>query len=168
VERFVIRIYRERYGAEVARLAPVLVARRDAAGDLVAAAGFRPGGSEAFFLERYLPRPAHDLICAPRSQIVEVGHLASNRAGEGRKLVLQMAPLLASHGFRWVVGTLTEELRHLFLRLGIAPQALGVASPALLGDEAACWGSYYEHHPVVLAGAIEPALQALSRRRSAS
>jgi hypothetical protein len=167
VERFITRIYRERYGAEVARLAPVLVARRDAGGVLVAAAGFRPGESGAFFLERYLSRPADDLLGAPRSQIVEVGHLASDRAGEGRKLVLQLAPLLASHGFRWVVSTLTEELRHLFLRLGIAPQALGVASPALLGDEAACWGSYYEHHPVVLAGAIEPAMQALSRRRSA-
>jgi hypothetical protein len=64
-----------------------------------------------------------------------------------------------------VVGTLTEELRHLFVRLGIAPLALGVADPALLGAEAVHWGTYYDHRPLVLAGQLDVALQALSRRR---
>lgn len=163
-ERFIAGVYREHYGADVTQFAPLLVARRDAVGTLVAAAGFRPADSGPLFLERYLARPVHERLAAPRARIVEVGHLAATRAGEGRKLVLQLAPLLAGHGFQWVVGTLTEELRHLFLRLGIAPIALGVADPALLGGEAARWGSYYDHHPVVLAGAIEPALQALARR----
>lgn len=164
VERFVAEVYREHYGADVTQFAPLLVARRDGEGTLVAAAGFRPADTEPLFLERYLDRPVHESLAAPRARIVEVGHLASARAGEGRKLVLQLAPLLAGYGFQWVVGTLTEELRHLFLRLGLAPQALGVADPTLLGDEAARWGRYYDHHPVVLAGAIAPALQALARR----
>ena len=166
VEGFIAGIYREHYGADVTQFAPLLVARRDNAGTLVAAAGFRPADSGALFLERYLERPVHESLAAPRARIVEVGHLAAARAGEGRRLVLQLAPLLAGRGFQWVVGTLTEELRHLFLRLGIAPMALGVADPALLGAEAARWGRYYDHHPVVLAGALEPALQALARRRA--
>lgn len=163
-ERFIAAVYRDRYGAEVEHFAPMLVTRRDADGTLVAAAGFRPGASGALFLERYLDRPVHESLAVARDGVVEVGHLAATRAGEGRRLVLQMAPMLASRGFQWVVCTLTEELRHLFLRLGIAPRALGVADPDALGDEAARWGRYYDHRPLVLAGALEPALQALIRR----
>ena len=99
-----------------------------------------------------------------RPRIVEVGHLAASRAGEGRRLVLLLGPHLAALGFHWVVSTLTEELRHLFMRLGIAPLALGVADPAVLGAEAVHWGSYYDHRPVVLAGQIDLALKALARR----
>jgi hypothetical protein len=164
VEHFIAAIYRERFGAELRHFAPLLVARRDEAGTLVAAAGFRPADGGALFLERYLEQPVHQTLAVPRERIVEVGHLAAARAGEGRKLVLQLAPLLAGRGFQWVVGTLTEELRHLFVRLGLAPQALGVADPAMLGDEAAAWGRYYDHRPLVLAGAIEPARHALARR----
>jgi hypothetical protein len=164
VERFVAGIFRERFGADLHAFAPLLVARRDAAGTLVAAAGTRAASGGALFLERYLERPVHDLLAVPRGRIVEVGHLAAARAGEGRKLILQLAPQLAGRGFQWVVGTLTEELRSLFLRLGIAPLVLGVADPALLGGEAARWGRYYDHRPLVLAGALEPALQVLARR----
>lgn len=168
VERFISGIYREHYAADVRGFAPLLVARRDGAGTLVAAAGYRPASGGPLFLERYLERPVHDSLATGRHRIVEVGHLAAARAGEGRKLILQLGPHLASCGFQWVVSTLTEELRHLFLRLGIAPQALGVADPALLGDDAARWGSYYDHHPVVLAGPIGPALQALARRAASA
>lgn len=168
VERFVAGVYREHYAANVDAFAPHLVARRDGAGTLTAAAGFRPADAGPLFLERYLDRPVHEVLGAPRSRIVEVGHLAAVRAGEGRKLILQLGPHLAGLGFQWVVSTLTEELRHLFLRLGIAPQALGVADPAVLGADAARWGRYYDHHPVVLAGAIDPALQALARRQGAA
>lgn len=168
VEAFIAGIYREHYGADLDHFAPLLVARRDATGTLLAAAGYRAADSGPLFLERYLDRPVHETLGAGRGRIVEVGHLAAARAGEGRKLILQLGPHLAGRGFQWVVSTLTEELRHLFLRLGIAPRALGVADPALLGDDAARWGRYYEHHPVVLAGAIGPALQALARRAVAA
>jgi hypothetical protein len=97
---------------------------------------------------------------------VEVGHLAAQKAGEGRRLILLLGPHLAERGLQWVVSTLTEELRRLFVRLGVIPLALGVADPALLGEDAAHWGSYYAHHPVVLAGQIGPALAALSRPRA--
>ena len=172
VEHFIHGIYRERYGADLRRFAPVLVSLRDADGALTAAIGYRAADEEALFLERYLHAPVEQLLAddtgaVPRARIVEVGHLAAGRSGEGRRLITLMGPHLAAQGFHWVVSTLTEELRHLFLRLGIAPLALGVADPAALGADAAGWGSYYDHHPVVLAGQIEPALQRLQRSRTA-
>jgi hypothetical protein len=172
VESFIQAIYAACYGAHVRDFMPTLVALHDDDGQLMAAAGYRGAGEHALFLERYLDRPvelmlAGDQATAPaRERIVEVGHLAAARAGQGRRLILQLGPHLAGQGFDWVVSTLTQELRHLFLRLGIVPVPLGLADPALLGAEAAAWGSYYAHHPLVLAGPIAPALQALAQRRS--
>jgi hypothetical protein len=172
VERFVRRVYAERYGADVRRFAPWLVALRDEAGELVAAAGFRPAAGGPLFLERYLPGPVETLLAdeaaahPAREQVVEVGHLAAARPGEGRRLILMLGPLLSERGFQWVVSTLTEELRHLFVRLGITPIALGVADPSRLGADAARWGSYYDHHPLVLAGHLDAALRVLARRRA--
>lgn len=172
VEAFIRGVYRERYGADVRQFAPVLVSLVDDDGELVAAAGYRAADLGPLFLERYLGAPVEGLLggggAAPaRSRIVEVGHLAAGRAGEGRRLILLLGPHLAAQRFQWVVSTLTEELRLLFLRLGIAPLALGVADPSVLGAEVAAWGSYYDHHPVVLAGPIEAALQMLARRKAA-
>lgn len=170
VEQFIQGVYRERYSADVQQFSPTLVSLHNAQGDIVSAAGLRAASQEPLFLERYLDAPVQTRLAKlgyavpRRAQIVEVGHLASNQAGSGKSLILQLAPILAAQGFQWVVCTLTEELRHLFLRLGLAPLALGVADPELLGTVASGWGSYYDHHPVVLAGQLDLALQALSRR----
>ena len=168
VEQFIHDVYARRFGADVRQFAPVLVSRREAAdGPLVVAAGSRFAGSGPLFLERYLHAPVQTLLGAatpPREGIVEVGHLAAARAGEGRRLILLLGPHLAERGAQWVVSTLTEELRHLFVRIGVTPLALGAADPARLGTEAADWGDYYAHHPVVLAGHLPLALRTLARR----
>lgn len=160
VERFIAGVYRDRFGADVQAFAPVLVCRRSPDGAPWAAAGYRPAESGALFLERYLDAPVEQALATGRGEIVEVGHLAASRAGEGRRLILQLGLLLARSGFQWAVSTMTEELRHLFQRLGVAQRALGVADPLRLGANAARWGCYYEHHPVVLASAIGTAPQA--------
>ena len=173
VERFIRRVYRDRYGANPRQFAPTLVALRDATGELVAAAGYRCAAEQPLFLERYLQAPVETLLAADparppsRARIVEVGHLAASRAGEGRRLIMLLGPHLAAQGFEWVVSTLTEELRHLFARLGIVPLALGAANPEVLGAEASNWGSYYDHRPAVLAGQLQTALRTLARRREA-
>jgi hypothetical protein len=117
----------------------------------------------------YLPRPVEQMLAAhaeatpPRGRIVEVGHLAASRAGEGRRLVLMLGAHLRGLGCEWVVSTLTGELRQLFLRIGVVPLTLGVADPALLGAEAGNWGSYYDHSPVVLAGHLPKAMRHIAR-----
>lgn len=174
VEHFIHGVYRERYGACVRHYAPVLVSLRDEQGQIIAAAGYRVADTGPLFLERYLAQPVQALLdCdaaqgVPRARIVEVGHLSASRSGAGRRLIHLMGPHLASLGLEWVVSTLTQELQHLFVRLGIAPLALGVADPSLLGACAADWGSYYDHRPVVVAGRIDLALRMLERRRSTS
>ena len=174
VEAFIRQIFRVRFGAEVRHFAPVLVGLHDTDGTLVAAAGYRAADSGPLFLERYLDAPIERRLQAAtdapvaRSRVAEVGHLAAARPGEGRRLIAMMAPLMAREGFEWVVSTLTQELRQLFVRMGVAPLALGVADPAMLGDQAADWGSYYDHRPLVQAGQLQLALQALQRRRSAA
>lgn len=173
VEALIRRVYAERFGARVQRFAPVLVSLKEGEGACartVAAAGYRRA-TQPLFLERYLDRPVEALLAgegaAPsRAHIVEVGHLAAARPGEGRRLILRLAQHLATLQVEWVVSTLTEELRHLFTRMGVAPLALGAADPCRLGDDAADWGSYYTHHPVVLAGSLRLAMRHLPTERA--
>lgn len=171
VEEFIRRVYDERYGARVRQFAPVLVSLSDGAdpdAPVLAAAGYRVA-TQPLFLEHYLDVPiehalAVDAARPPRERIVEVGHLAAVRAGEGRRLILRLAQHLAGLQVEWVVSTLTEELRHLFTRMGVVPRALGAADPARLGQAAHDWGRYYDHHPVVLAGHLPLAMRRLAER----
>jgi hypothetical protein len=177
VQAFIARVYAQRFGARVEQFAPCLVSLRDAlSGELVAAAGYRFADSGPLFLERYLSAPIETLLSAQhgapvaRRGVVEVGHLAAGRAGEGRRLILLLGQHLAQQPDQrtadWVVSTLTQELRHLFVRLGVTPLALGQADPAAVGDNLAAWGRYYEHRPVVLAGRLQAALRLMDRRAS--
>lgn len=171
VEATVRAVYAERFGARVQSFAPMLVSLHegeDAEARIVAAAGYRIA-TQPLFLETYLERPVDEMLAVQgsrpdRARIVEVGHLAAVRPGEGRRLILRLAQEFARLDIEWVVGTLTEELRALFHRMGVAPITLGVADPARLGAAAADWGSYYEHHPLVLAGNLSLALRRLARR----
>jgi hypothetical protein len=171
VEDFIRGVYAARYGAQVNGFAPVLVSLHEG-GQIVAAAGYR-NAAQPLFLERYLDEPVEALLARhhggtavpAREHIVEVGHLAATKAGEGRRLVLMLGAHLAQRRTQWVVSTLTQELRQLFSRMGLAPVLLGRADPARLGHEAADWGRYYEHQPVVLAGHLPQALHQLALRK---
>lgn len=169
VEGFISKVFAQRYGADVQHFTPTLVSLQDRGG-IVAAAGYRSAGNGPLFLERYLAAPIEALLAMAtqdtpeRHQVVEVGHLAADRAGEGRRLISLLGAHLAAQDVQWVVGTITAELRHLFIRLGVTPLALGTAHAAALGDDAARWGSYYEHAPVVLAGHLGLALRNMARR----
>jgi len=169
VEGFIRAVYQEHYDARLSALAPTLVALR--AGDqILAAAGYR-SATERLFLERYLDAPveaclARSTLDAPgRPAIVEVGHLAAIRNGAGRLLMPLLGAHLAGAGFEWVVSTATEELRHLFRRLGLSPLVLGSADPSVLGTEAVNWGTYYDHRPHVVAGSITQGMAQLTRTR---
>ena len=115
VEDFIHRIYARRYGAVLRSFAPRLVGLCDPIEGLVAAAGYRSASAEPLFLERYLCAPVEVLLAAHapqpprRDAIAEVGHLAAARAGEGRRLIMQLGPHLVGQGFEWVVSTLTAE-----------------------------------------------------------
>ena len=173
VEAFIRRVYARRYGADVRQFAPVLASLRDDSG-ILAVAGYRSAAQGPLFLERYFDGSIESLLAAQadappaRDRIVEVGHLAAERSGEGRRLIRLLCPHLASLRYEWAVSTLTTELRHLFVRIGVTPLALGRAHPAALGADATHWGSYYDHQPVVLAGQLKQVVGQLARGQSGS
>lgn len=160
VETFVREVYAQHYGARVRQFMPTLVNLVDDDGLITAAAGYR-SASESLFLEHYLDQPVEQAIAArtgmpvARATIAEVGHFASVQPGQGRRLMAHLGRHLAAAGFQWVVSTATCELRVIFERLRIRPLALGRADPAVLGNAAADWGSYYAHAPMVLAGEVQ-------------
>lgn len=160
IEKFIQTIYAERYGAQVPSFAPVLLALESADGSTLAAVGYRSAANEQLFLEHYLDQPVERALFGSAAQaqqrqlVVEVAHLVATRPGAGRLMMVELGKWLRKLGAEWVVSTVTRELRHLFIRMGIAPLALGVALPERLGLQAQCWGDYYSHDPVVLGIAL--------------
>lgn len=167
IERMVASVYRARYGARLSAWAPVLCAIA-IDGRPVAAAGYKRA-DEALYLERYLGMPVEAAIrertgsLVERATIVEVGHFASTRAGEGRRLMAMLARHLHASGVRWAATTATRELRTLYQRLGVQSWWLADATRAAAGDGAGDWGGYYDHAPAVLAGPIAPNVARLER-----
>ena len=159
-EAFIRTRFALEHGAHIAHFLPLLLSLRDAAGALQAAAGIRPALDQPLFLERYLPRSVeHHLATAlgqpiDRTEVVEVGNLATLGAGQARLLIIVTTWLLARSGLRWVTFTGATRLINSFHRLGLAPQVLGAADPACLGAECESWGSYYANAPQVCAGDI--------------
>ena len=172
VEALISRVYALRYQAVVLHFTPTLVSLRRGAG-MVAAAGYRRASQETLFLEQYLAAPVESLLSAHagmtprREQIFEVGHLSATRAGAGRDLVVSLCRHLVDEGCEWVVATVTQELDHLFVRAGVEPVRLGVATAGALASDADAWGTYYEHVPRVLAAHLPRALRRLTRSRAA-
>ena len=157
VQAFVAAVYAGHFDARITSWAPTMVSL-ECDGEIVAAAGYR-GAVQALFLERYLGQPVEHAIAArcgvvvPREEIVEIGHLASARAGSGRQLMRALADHLQLRGFRWAALTATAELRAIFARLRVQSVALAPAEQSALGSAgAALWGSYYAHAPQVIAG----------------
>jgi hypothetical protein len=169
VEAFIRSIYRDRYSADVPHWAPSLMSLANE-GTVVAAVGYR-AAIGPLFLERYLSEPVEVLIGAQagttvsRGRIFEVGHFAAARPGAGRAMMSALARHLARNGCAWVVCTATRQLRTLFTRIGLPAFALAPAHASRLGSDAAAWGTYYDHSPVVLAGSLPQGLAALEGRR---
>lgn len=163
-EKFIHDIFASRYGAEIPSYAPnLMVLERHHA--IIAATGWRSAQSSKLYLEHYLDQPIEQAMAqlahqhVRRERIVEVGHLASQKAGGSVHIIRALASHLSSQGFEWVVFTATQELIGIFTKLGLPLLALTAANPARLRDEAKHWGSYYDTQPIVVAGKIRLALQ---------
>lgn len=166
VESYIQKRYAQRYGALIQEWLPQLVSL-EVDGEIVSAAGYR-SATAPLFLERYLPAPveqclaAHSIERPTRARIAEAGQFAAMRPGAGRLLVPLLANHLRSEGFDWTVSTVTQELHHLFQRMGIPSFPLAAADPVHLTDaQRHAWGTYYEHQPVVVAERLSKVISAL-------
>jgi len=164
LEQFVRAVFRRSYGAEVSQFTPELLGDFDLEGRLRAVVGARPANHGALFCEHYLERPLEQELSAriggpvPRSELVEVGHLAPESAGQARALIAALTRRLAARGYRWVAFTAVPRLRNAFARMQLEIIDLGAADPQRLpAAERALWGSYYANRPRVYAGDIRRA-----------
>lgn len=168
VQALIRESFAREHQAQVRQFMPHLLALRDEGGQLLAAVGYRLAAQAPLFLERYLDAPIEQVLAArmhrevARSQIVEVGNLATARPGQARRLIAAMTALLAAQDLRWVAFTATQHLSNSFRRMNLATHVLASADPARLGDERADWGTYYDGAPHVLAGGIAEGLQRLA------
>ncbi len=166
-EDFIAGIFAQHYGARLPGFMPELMTlARD--GSVKAAVGIR-SARDPLFLERYLDEPIESAIeriagrSVPRRAIAEVGQLAADRPGAGTALMLNLPRHLATSGHEWMVFTATEELRGIFVRMGLPLLTIAHADASRLGDDADAWGCYYDHHPLVVCASVSDAMRRLSR-----
>ena len=165
LERFVVQRFRQAYNARVSDFCAELLGVRTADGACLAVAGYTPADGKTLFLERYLDRPADELLTqaagapVPRARLVEVGNLAA-APGMGRALIPALCAYLHALGYRWVAFTATRELQNALRRLRLEPLLLGPALPQRLADGGAAWGTYYRHGPRVMGGRLGLCLEA--------
>lgn len=154
VERFIVDVYAKAYGARMSVRYPVLMSVRDEGGRILAATGFRPAADELLFLEQYLSAPIDQVLKTPRSQIVEVGNLASDGGGASLYLFAALAAYLNYRNFTQAVVTSTDFLEARFQQLGLRPKRHAKADPSLLLTAGENWGTYYDTQPHVISGSV--------------
>lgn len=170
-QAFIAQVYRARYGAELTRFLPHLLAFHNAAGGLQAAVGLRCGNEGPLFVEHYLDDSAETAIAAvvggavTRDQLVEVGNFGALSAGDARELILHLTHWLHAAGFRWVLFAATRQLRNAFDRLHLCTVELADAQASRLVGDRTHWGSYYEARPKLLFGDIAAGHAFLLRSR---
>jgi hypothetical protein len=167
IEQFIREEYLAHFDARITAFMPTLLAAHEPDGAVRAAVGFRCAAHTPLFLETYTHRPIEQVIATtlgvdvPREAIVEVGNLACRNGRAAMELVTALVPALLDRAYAWVVFTGADTVRNVFKHLKLQPQALCIANKALLGAAQLDWGSYYDHHPVVMAGRLLDGVESL-------
>jgi hypothetical protein len=123
---------------------------------IYAAVGFRDAGVGELFLEQYLDDKIENIVSKIagedilRSEIVEIGSLASQKKGMAKFLYIAIASYLNSQKYRYVVATGTEFLQQYFKKAGLKPVIIADAKRELLKDQSVDWGNYYDSNPKVM------------------
>jgi hypothetical protein len=159
LEEFVKREFAIHFGARVKHFMPLLLGLHDSTGGVRAVVGCRSAAEAPLFLETYTRMPIESTletlgVDAARDEIVEIGGLACRDARAAVDIVGALIPYLLEAGFSWVVFTGADTVKSVFRRMRLVPMVLCRADPALLGPERNDWGSYYDHHPEVMAGRL--------------
>lgn len=164
-EQFIGDAYHKAFQARITHFYPSIVVLEDRREALCGAVGARSAHGQDLFLEQYLERPVTDLISlhtqrkVERFGVVEMGNLSVSRPALTYPYMSLIGAWLETFGVQWLVFALTRTLRCLFRRSGVDMVELCEARPERLGAQAASWGRYYDHQPVVVAMELKPALQ---------
>lgn len=167
LESFIADVYFAVHQASLNAFMPQLFAIQDDSQQPVAAIGMRPIDDRPIFLEQYLDTVVEECVsevagtAVARSEIAEVGNLASMSLGGGRLLIAFMVHHLAASGIRYAVCTGTNAVRAALKRMGVDFTLVQEAQPERLGEEQVHWGNYYQHNPFVLVVDIQSATRLL-------
>jgi hypothetical protein len=168
VEQHIAKVFAESYGAQVTEFSPFLMSMV-CAGNVSAAAGFRPADTGPLFLEQYLDGSIEVILSncygknLDRHAIFELGNLAALRPGVCQIFYLIMAGVIARTKLNYVVFAGTRQVAKGLDRLGFQMDRIAAADPSRLGDAARNWGSYYDSKPEVMAIDLEKSMEALGQ-----
>ena len=162
VEKFIHCVFSRAYNADLNHYLPRLMALRNRNNRMVAALGMREASSGSLFLETYLDTSIENAISSlcnenvKRSQIMEVGNLASIHRGGLRNLIIALTSYLRGNGSEWVVFTAVPAVRNAFAALDLPLHTIALADKSRLDEEEQTrWGKYYDTGPVVVAGKVD-------------
>jgi hypothetical protein len=164
VERYIADIFRTAHGATITEYLPLLcMLERDM--DPVAALGLRSATRDTLFCERYLDEPIEVATArefgqrVPRSEIMELGNLASSASGDAVFLYLLATAAMGFGGVRYLTFAANRSVRLSIQRCGFDTRVICDADPACLGADRELWGSYYEGDPKVVFADLHQAMQ---------
>lgn len=157
VERFIKKTYEKKFSAHIEVNFPYLMSVFDEQDNVLAAAGFRFAEWEPLFLEKYTRYKIEKHLKCLRNEIVEIGNLASSGQRASIYLYVALVLYLNSRQINFITLTGTKYLHYYFKQMGFQPKKICHADPQMMGEDLACWGSYYEEKPRVLSGLIKRA-----------
>ncbi|MEH6581607.1 MAG: thermostable hemolysin [Halioglobus sp.] len=164
IESYIARIFLQSYGAEISEYMPLLCSLRRK-NEHTAALGLRGAATSELFCERYFDEGVDQKIenvfgqIAYRSQIMELGNLASTLPGEASRLYLLVVRALALAGVDFLVFAANRAVRHSIRRCGFETREICNADPMRMGDKAVEWGTYYNGNPKVIFADIPAAVK---------
>lgn len=146
-------VYRDIYGADLRRFAPLLVVAQNCAGQIVCVAGIRTS-ADGFFSDVYLDKPLDQVLSSSghgpiaANAVVEVVSLASTSPFPVLPVLDAIIGWGHGRGMGWGLFTATAPLRRLLRHAGLPfIEACAARSESLPGAEN--WGSYYQRDPWV-------------------
>jgi len=170
VKQFAEARFKAAYNADVNDFLPNMLALLDNQLAIQASVGYQSAATNRLYLEHYLDQPIEDAIAKQlniktpqRSEILEVGNLASLSPGATRRLILNLACHFQKQGYKWLVITATSHVKNSFdkLNVGLDLHRVCKAEASAVADTSSNWGSYYAHNPEVYIGDMDAGITVL-------
>jgi hypothetical protein len=170
VKQFVEANFQTYYNAKVGDFLPNMLALLDSQWTIKASLGYQSALDAKLYLENYLTCSIEQTIAdhlsverPSRSQILEVGNLASGSPGATRRLILNLASHFEKQGFKWLVMTATPHVRNSFekLNVGLNLHRVAKADAGAVANTDSHWGTYFDQKPQVYVGDISAGIRSL-------
>lgn len=169
IKSFIENIFYRSYHAKISVNFPKIMALTNRNNKLISAVGVRNAADNRLFLEQYLDKNIEEILRdltkskVERSDIVEIGSLASNKKNAARCLYVALSAYLKNENYKYAVMTGTEYLLKYFEKAGLKPKIIAKADRSKLIDKNVDWGTYYETNPKVMLLDVANGYEVLNR-----